>query len=85
MSLARLLAEAIDEMPGVSLVRKPVMNIIGMKPENMRSEELSELLWKRGWAVGLSSTRDYLRMVIMPHLRAHHIRRFLADLASVLR
>lgn len=83
MKLTWKLAEGISQIDGVSLVIQPTMNIVGVKSNDIDIQLIAQELRRRGWAVSLFP--EYIRIVIMPHLRPSHIEDFLEDLRIVVR
>ncbi|ASJ09833.1 tyrosine decarboxylase MfnA [Thermococcus sp. P6] len=80
MELSRWFAGELKRIPGVYLIREPVLNIVSFGTPNL--EEVEEKLKERGW--GISAHRGYIRIVIMPHVRREHLEEFLRDLRSAL-
>ncbi|ASJ11454.1 tyrosine decarboxylase MfnA [Thermococcus thioreducens] len=81
MELSRWFAEELKKIPGVYLIREPVLNIVSFGTGNL--EEVEEELKKRGW--GISAHRGYIRIVMMPHVRKEHLEAFLVDLGGIMR
>ena len=82
MNLTEILAKGIQQIDGVSTVIDPIINIVGFKSENYNINKIDHELRKRGWALG--GFPDFLRIVIMPHIRKCHIDSFLADLDDIV-
>ncbi|WP_209475693.1 tyrosine decarboxylase MfnA [Thermococcus stetteri] len=76
MELTRWFAGELKKIPGIYLIREPVLNIVSFGSEKL--EELEEELKARGW--GISAHRGYIRIVIMPHVKREHLEEFLRDL-----
>jgi tyrosine decarboxylase/aspartate 1-decarboxylase len=70
-------------MNGVSLVTKPVMNIVGIKSDVLDIRFIAQKLREKGWAISLFP--HHIRVVIMPHVKSAHIRRFLQDLNNIVK
>ncbi len=83
MLLTMKLAEGIEEIEGLSLPTRPIINVVGIKTEDLRIELLAEELRKQGWAIALFP--GYIRIVVMPHLKSVHIDAFLEDLNTTVR
>jgi tyrosine decarboxylase/aspartate 1-decarboxylase len=83
MSLTKTLARGIENMNGVSLVTKPVMNIVGIKSDVLDIRFIAQKLREKGWAISLFP--HHIRVVIMPHVKSAHIRRFLQDLNNIVK
>jgi len=81
MELSRWFAGELKKVPGVHLIREPVLNIVSFGTENL--EQVEEELKARGW--GISAHRGYIRIVLMPHVKREHLEEFLRDLEAVLR
>ncbi|WP_457751853.1 tyrosine decarboxylase MfnA [Thermococcus sp.] len=81
MELSRWFASELKRIPGVKLVREPVLNIVSFSTENL--EDIEEELKARGW--GISAHRGYIRIVMMPHVRRAHLEEFLMDLREIIR
>lgn len=80
MELSRWFAGELKKIPGVYLIREPVLNIVSFGTENL--ETVEEELKRRGW--GISAHRGYIRIVLMPHVRKEHLEEFLKDLKEVV-
>jgi len=83
MTLTFKLARGIEEIEGLSLVTRPTLNIVGIRSEDISIHALAQELRKRGWAIALFP--DYIRVVVMPHIRAFHIQVFLEDLNEAVK
>ena len=77
------LAEGIEEIEGLSLVTRPTLNIVGIKSEDISIQALAQELRRKGWAIALFP--GYIRIVVMPHIRAFHIQVFLEDLNEAVK
>ncbi|AEK73251.1 L-tyrosine decarboxylase [Thermococcus sp. 4557] len=80
MELSRWFAGELKRIPGIHLIREPVLNIVSFGAKNL--EEVEEELKKRGW--GVSAHRGYIRIVMMPHVRREHLEAFLMDLREAV-
>jgi len=83
MELTHWLQGEIGKLDGFTLERVPEMNILGLKPLNLTPVELEKRLRAKGWALSLWDT--YLRIVLMPHVKKSHLKKFLHDLVEVTR
>ena len=83
MNLTWKLAEGIEKMDRVRLVTKPVMNIVGIKSNDIDIHLLTQKLRERGWAVSLFP--NHIRIAVMPHIKLLHVRSFLKDLRKIVR
>ena len=81
MELSRWFASELKRIPGVYLIREPVLNIVSFGAEEL--ERVEEELKRRGW--GISAHRGYVRIVMMPHVRREHLEEFLRDLREITR
>jgi len=82
MSLTWKLVEGIEKMNEVSLVTKPVMNIVGIKSNDMDIHLLAQKLREKGWAVSLFP--NHIRIAVMPHIELVHVQSFLRDLEKIV-
>ncbi|WP_297498040.1 tyrosine decarboxylase MfnA [Thermococcus sp.] len=80
MKLSRWFAAELKKIPGVYLIREPVLNIVSFGTKNL--EKAEEELKKRGW--GISAHRGYIRIVMMPHVKREHLEEFLKDLREIV-
>ncbi|ACJ17200.1 glutamate decarboxylase [Thermococcus onnurineus NA1] len=80
MELSRWFAGELKKIPGVYLIREPMLNIVSFGTTNL--EEVEEKLKRRGW--GISAHRGYIRIVMMPHVRREHLEEFLRDLQEII-
>jgi len=83
MNLTRKLAEGIEKTDRVSLVTKPVMNIVGIRSDEIDIRLLAKKLRERGWAISLF--HNHIRVVVMPHVKSAHVESFLEDLKDVVK
>jgi len=79
MELSKWFAGELEKIPGVHLIREPVLNIVSFGTREL--EKVEEELKKRGW--GISAHRGYIRIVMMPHVRREHLEEFLRDLREI--
>jgi len=83
MNLTWTLARGIENMNGVSLVTRPVMNIVGIKSDVLDIRLIAQKLREKGWAISLFS--HHIRVVVMPHVKFAHIQKFLQDLKNIVK
>ncbi len=83
MELTWKLAREVSQIDGVTLVREPVINIVGIKSTVTDVRLIAQELRSKGWAFSLFP--DYMRIVIMPHTKPSHIRSFLKDLREAVK
>lgn len=82
MEVTEYLAEAIEKS-GFKLIRKPELNIVAFKSDEMEIGEIVNELDKKGWAVSVSSYPKAIRIVVMPHVKLKHAREFAGDLLEI--
>ncbi|WP_297070304.1 tyrosine decarboxylase MfnA [Thermococcus sp.] len=80
MEVSRWFANELKKIPGVYLIREPVLNIVSFGTKNL--EGVEEELKRRGW--GISAHRGYIRIVMMPHVKREHLEEFLRDLQEIV-
>ncbi len=83
MKLTLKLVKGIEDIEGLSLVTRPTLNVVGIRSEDMSIQALAHELRKRGWAIALFP--NYIRVVVMPHIKAFHIQVFLEDLNEAVK
>lgn len=81
MELTMELAKGVERIPKARLVRRPVMNVVGIYIDGLSAEEAALRLKEAGWAV--SAVRGFIRVVVMPHVKRSHIEAFLRDLRKI--
>ena len=86
MNLTNYLVDELAKIDGIRVVVKPVMNVVGITPvkPSLSAEKLDEKLRLKGWALGLFKSYNFLRIVLMPHVKRQHIDAFIKDLQTVL-
>ena len=82
LGLTWKLVDGIQRIDGLDIVTEPTMNLVGIKSDTAGIHLIFNKLKKLGWAVSLFP--DYLRVVVMPHTRASHIKALLEDLQKTL-
>ncbi|MDG6222953.1 MAG: tyrosine decarboxylase MfnA [Candidatus Bathyarchaeota archaeon] len=82
LNLTMELVKGIEQIEGVDVVTKPVINVVGIKSNIMDIRIIAQELRKQGWAISLFS--DYLRLVVMPHVTSSHIECFIKDLKQII-
>ena len=82
MNLTLKLAEGIEKMDKVSLVTKPVMNIVGIKSNVIDIRLIAQKLREKGWAVSVFP--KHIRIAVMPHIKPAHVKSFLKDLKKIV-
>ncbi|MHA1270923.1 MAG: tyrosine decarboxylase MfnA [Candidatus Helarchaeota archaeon] len=82
MNLTNILAKGINQISGISTVIDPIINIVGFQSDIFDIKKIDHELRKRGWALG--GFPNFLRIVVMPHIRRCHIDSFLTDLEDIV-
>lgn len=82
MRLTQYFTQAIEKIPGISLVIKPMINVIGIRSKQIDITELATSLRQKGWAVGLFP--KHIRIVIMPHIKPVHLNWLIRDLKKII-
>lgn len=82
MKVTQLLAEGIQKS-GFKLIRKPQLNIVAFKSDQMGIEEISNKLEERGWMASISAYPKAIRIVVMPHIKEEHAQEFIKDLHEI--
>jgi len=82
MRVTELLAEGIEES-GFKLIRKPELNIVAFKSDEIKVERIAIELEKKGWMVSISAYPRAIRIVVMPHIKEEHVKEFLKDLYEI--
>jgi len=82
MKLTNLLKDFLKPIEGIRVINDPPqMNILGFTSEyHLRAIE--KRLRKRGWALG--AFPELLRVVVMPHIKEDHIKKFANDLEEIM-
>ena len=82
LHLTRKLVKGIQLIDGLDVVTEPTMNVVGIKSDTTDVHLISNELRKLGWTVSLFP--EYLRVIVMPHTKTSHIKRFLDNLQTIL-
>jgi tyrosine decarboxylase/aspartate 1-decarboxylase len=82
LGLTGKLVKGIQLIDGIDVVTEPTMNVVGIKSDTTDIHLISNELKKRGWAISLFP--EYIRVIVMPHTKASHIKLFLKDLQTIL-
>ncbi|HEC89014.1 MAG TPA: tyrosine decarboxylase MfnA, partial [Thermoplasmatales archaeon] len=80
METTRYAEEKIQSI-GLSIIRKPILNILGVKLRN--PSKVIEVLSRKGWKVGDMSHLSCIRIVVMPHVTKKIIDEFIPVLEEV--
>jgi tyrosine decarboxylase/aspartate 1-decarboxylase len=83
LELTNYLGEAVKRIDGIFLLTEPVLNIIGIAARALSIQTLAKRLREKGWAVSLF--KRHIRIVLMPHLKLHHIEKFILDLKRTVK
>lgn len=83
LDLTRKFVEGIRQIDSIDIVTEPTMNIVGIKSDRTDIQIIFNQLRKHGWAVSLFP--NYLRIVIMPHTKASHIKHLLDNIQTILK
>ncbi|MEM2146056.1 MAG: tyrosine decarboxylase MfnA [Candidatus Jordarchaeaceae archaeon] len=81
MNITQQLEKGLEKIENLELAAKPVMNILGITSKKLDICQIDQELRKRKWALGKFT--NILRIVIMPHIKMHHIEQFLTDLEQI--
>ena len=76
------LCNEIEKINGLELVRKPDINVVGLRIENL--ETVSKELIKRGWDIMPDSKSGSARVVVMPHVTESVIKNLVKELKDIL-
>lgn len=82
MHLTFKLAEEIPKIHGLEIVTRPTMNIVGIQTTDFDIKVVAEKLRLKKWAVALFP--KHIRIVVMPHVKKHHIDELLQDLNTIV-
>ncbi|MGQ9539235.1 MAG: tyrosine decarboxylase MfnA [Candidatus Bathycorpusculaceae bacterium] len=81
MHLKWKLVEEIRRIDGLNIVVEPIMNIVGLKSNVFNVRTIAQKLRLKGLVVSLFPS--HIRVVIMPHIHAKHIKSFVEDLKEI--
>jgi len=76
------LCNEIEKLDGVELVRKPDINVVGIRIKDM--EPVSAELIKRGWDIMPDPESGSARVVVMPHVTETVIKNLVSELKEIL-
>ncbi|MFX1570984.1 MAG: tyrosine decarboxylase MfnA [Promethearchaeota archaeon] len=86
MTNTQYLIKRVNEIKGIKLATKPMINVVGITTENNESIcKIDEELRKRNWMVGKFEEFNLIRVVIMPHVQKNHLHNFAVDLEKILK
>lgn len=76
------LKEGLEKI-GYELVVEPELNIVAFNHPTIETNELAEILEKKGWMVSVSSCPVAIRVILMNHITKNHIKELLKDLKEI--
>ncbi|MBY8982925.1 MAG: tyrosine decarboxylase MfnA [Candidatus Lokiarchaeota archaeon] len=80
------LTRKIEEIDGIRIAAKPLMNVLGITLENGGDVcHLDQELKKRNWMLGKFENLNLIRLVVMPHVQKKHLTHFVQDLKTVVK
>ncbi len=82
MENTRFLCREIDKIEGLEVVKKPDINVVGIRIRDM--ETAYSRLVERGWDILADSRSGSLRVVVMPHVTKPVIRNLIKDMKEIL-
>jgi len=82
MDNTEFLCNEIEKIDGVELVRKPDINVVGIRIKDMGP--VSAELIKRGWDIMPDQESGSARVVVMPHVTETAIKNLVSDLKDIL-
>jgi tyrosine decarboxylase/aspartate 1-decarboxylase len=83
MDLTEFLRDELKKIEHIKVVNDPPqMNVLGFT-SNLDLFEIENKLREKGWALG--AFPKLLRVVVMPHIKKSHIRKFCADLEEIIK
>ncbi|WP_414470397.1 tyrosine decarboxylase MfnA [Methanobacterium sp. ACI-7] len=82
MDVTGILAEGVEKA-GFQLIRRPELNLLAFKSEEMKTEKIADELEKKGWMVSISAYPKAIRIVVMPHIKEEHVKEFVEDLSEI--
>ena len=82
MKNTNYLFDELLKIPDISIVDKPVLNIVGFKI-NSNHPLIVKTLRQKGWSISIFPT--HIRFVLMPHINRKHIDNFIKDLKFLIK
>lgn len=82
MEVTEFLAEGMERL-GFKLIRKPELNIVAFKSDEISIDEIVSELENKEWAISVSSYPKAIRIVVMPHVKMEHAEEFLGALHEI--
>ena len=65
------------------MVVEPKLNIVAFNHPQIKTEELADLLEKKDWKVSCSHCPKAIRIILMNHIKRHHLIELLKDLKEI--
>ena len=82
MENTRFLEKGLIEI-GYEVVCKPELNIVAFNHPDMDAHVLAEKLEKLDWKVSVAKCPKSIRVVLMNHIKKHHLKILLEDLKEI--
>lgn len=79
---ALFLAREVEKI-GYELVVEPKLNIVAFNHPKICTEELASLLEERDWKVSCSHCPKAIRIILMNHIKRHHLFELINDLKEI--
>ena len=79
---AFFLARELENL-GYELVVEPKLNIVAFNHPQIKTEELASLLEEKDWKVSCSHCPKAIRIILMNHIKRHHLIELLKDLKEI--
>ena len=79
---AFFLAREVEKL-GYELVVEPKLNIVAFNHPKIETEKLASLLEERNWKVSCSHCPKAIRVILMSHVKRHHLFELIEDLKEI--
>ncbi len=83
LKLTNYFVSKIKNFDRVKLVVAPQLNIVGFKTAGLDESLVVKKLREKGW--GLTLYKDFIRIILLPHISFQNLEEFLHDLKNILR
>ncbi len=83
LKLTNYFVSKIKNFDRVKLVVAPQLNIVGFKTVGLGESLVVKKLREKGW--GLTLYKDFIRIILLPHISFQNLEEFLHDLKNILR
>ncbi len=83
LKLTNYFVSKIKNFDRVKLVVAPQLNIVGFKTAGLNESLVVKKLREKGW--GLTLYKDFIRIILLPHISFQNLEEFLHDLKNILR